>query len=370
MKLPNLVNLFKKTAADEPCLVIDLGTHAVKTLIFKPPAVGQSGISILGQASQRQGQTSLRGRQVLDLDAVLEVLDLAIEGACLQAGLTPQKTIFGVSGRWLKIQNSKVRLKRPAPQEEITQKELDFLFGKVSEKLLSEQKDLELVSQKISWLEVEGKRVDSALGLTGATLELIIHTQLAKLEDLKTLHTIANELSLKITDYYETTVAVASSLLNEYPSGMVIDVGGSVTELAIFREGKIYPNQCFNLGGKDLTKAIAESLNLPFDKAEDLKTKFLQNHLDQERAQNLREIVQSELQLWSQALQMTLSALETPKPLPDQIFLCGGVAQYEELTSLLLACPWQKTGLFTTFPKFIRLEENIGLKAMAKISED
>lgn len=368
MKLPNPLNLFKKTTADEPCLVIDLGTHSVKTLIFKPPAVGQSDISILGQASQKQGQTSLRGRQVMDLDAILETLDLAIEAVCLQAGVTPQKTIFGVSGGLLKVKNSRVRLKRPAPQEEITQKELDFLFGKVSEKLLGEQKDLELVSQKISWLEVEGKRVNSALGLTGATLELIIHTQLAKLEDLKTLKTIAGELSLKITDYYETTVAVASSLLNEYPSGIVIDVGGSVTELSIFREGKIYPNQCFNLGGKDLTRSIAENLNLPFDKAEDLKMKFLQNHLDQERAQNLREIMQSELQLWSQALQTTLSALEIPKPLPDQIFLCGGVAQYEDLTSLLLACPWQRTGLFTAFPRFIRLQEDIGLKAMARIT--
>ena len=52
---------------------------------------------------------------------------------------------------------------------------------------------------------------------------------------------------------------------------LVVDLGAGKTEINIFRGGKLRFSRCVESGGLDMTRAIAEALNIGLQEAEDTK---------------------------------------------------------------------------------------------------
>gem|GEM_PF-1566905 len=69
-------------------------------------------------------------------------------------------------------------------------------------------------------------------------------------------------------------IAVGRSLFQERgfpPLGLIIDLGGSQTSLAAYRHGQLSATRSIFYGGRDITRTLAETLNLDQDQAEALK---------------------------------------------------------------------------------------------------
>lgn len=377
MKLPIVSNLFK-TKTDEAYLGLIVGSHAVKATIFAPPSELEVTAKILGHSEQKQGITSMRGCQVLDLDALLETTDLSLEQAKIAAGIWPKKTLLGVFGGAILNLGMMVKLTRTNLEAAISQKELNFLLDKIKEKTVP-QATSEIENLKsgnlvhldtfLTRYKLDGKAIDSPLGLSGQVLEAALVHTFSDATDLKTWQIFAKELGLNLALIVDSSFLWALPLFDKLNEGVLIDIGADATAILVFKNGKLYGSQTFCLGGKTLTEEIAQKLSISFDQAEDLKLKFQAGQLDQERVTQIREVMGKILEIWVEGLEAALIKLQKKlTPVPSNFLLCGGGARLGEIKSVLLTHPWGKTINFSAFPKVENLDESTIYQGLSRIS--
>ncbi|MBM4402315.1 MAG: ethanolamine ammonia-lyase reactivating factor EutA [Candidatus Cloacimonetes bacterium] len=373
MPLPILSNLFgpKKHT---PILAIDLGTDTVKTALCE--VNGEGEVKILGRSEQKQGLTSMRGQKIADFDAVLETVNLACESAELNSNIKAKRATLGTSGLVQSV-GMTVRLKRPEPEKEINQKELSYLFQKIEEKTIVKAKESlfaaetyaadGLIGSEATRYAIDGQKTETPLGLTGSILEVsLLHNFCAK-ADLTTLQSLASSLGLEIDGINETTTAITQTLLKTNEAGILIDIGGEITEVVIFKNGKIIGNKTFSLGGRNLSLMLTQKLNSSFEQVEKLKKDLAAGFLDAERAREVREIINEHFAIWVKGLETALTEFPEVRPLPASFLVTGGGAALEEVKSVLISHPWNRVLPFSTFPKIERLKVD-PLEALARIT--
>ncbi len=354
-------------------LAIDLGTDTIKAALIQTTDEGE--IKILGRSEQRQGITSMRGQKIADFDAVLETINLAIEAVELNSQTRAKKVLLGTSGLIQSI-GVTVRLKRPEPEKQINQKELDYLFQKIEEKTIDQSRPTEadgspkadeLVGSEATRYNINGQKTETPLGLSGPILEVsIVHNFCAK-SDLTALQSLTSSLGLEIYGMNETTTAIAQTLLEENEAGILIDIGGEITEIIVFKNGKILSNKTFSLGGRNLSLMLSQKLNLSFEQVEKLKKDLSSGFLDAERAREVREIISEHFEIWVKGLETALGEFPDVRPLPALFLVTGGGAALEEVKSVLISHPWNRVLPFSSFPKIERLKAD-PLEALGKMT--
>lgn len=372
MQLPIVSKLFQPSKLTH-MLALDLGTDTIKAALIQTSEEGT--IKILGRSEQKQGLTSMRGQKIADFDAVLETTNLAVESAELNSQSRAKKVILGTSGLIQSV-GMTVRLKRPEPEKEISQKELNYLFQKIEEKTINppmadlKQKtglDYELVGSEATRYGLDGQKLVTPLSLSGTTLEVsLLHNFCAK-SDLTTLQSLASSLGLEIYGMNETATAITQTLLEGNEAGILIDIGGEITEVVIFKNGKIIGNKVFSLGGRSLSLMLSQKLNLSFEQVEKLKKDLAQGFLDAERARGVREIINEHFAVWVKGLETALGEFSEVRPLPALFLVTGGGATLEEVKSILISHPWNRVLPFSSFPKIERLKVD-SLEALGKIA--
>lgn len=66
--------------------------------------------------------------------------------------------------------------------------------------------------------------------------------------------------------------SLARALVGEDPgTHLIIDIGFHVTNLVLVREGEVHMNRTVDVGGIDVTKSIADGMNISFERAEEMK---------------------------------------------------------------------------------------------------
>jgi len=80
---------------------------------------------------------------------------------------------------------------------------------------------------------------------------------------------------LKMLSLETEAFALARSLIsNDRSTVMIVDIGSITTDICIIESGVPILNRSIDVGGLTITKAIAESLNVNFDRAEQFKRDF------------------------------------------------------------------------------------------------
>jgi type IV pilus assembly protein PilM len=108
----------------------------------------------------------------------------------------------------------------------------------------------------------------------------------------------------------------------------LIDIGAWSTTCSILEKGILKTSHSFNIAGNDLTKVIARSLNIDYNKAEEMKRKYgLLPSKELDDSQNIRKLL---IPLVGSILQETKKAfhnyyLEEGKEI-EKIVLAGGVS--------------------------------------------
>lgn len=376
MQLPIFGQLFGAESPDH-YLAIDLGTDVAKVAIFKPPSQLQAAPQTLGTGQQKHGLYAMRGNTIADFDAVLETVDLAIKEAQLHAGLRLKDVIIGLAGAAIKNIGVTVRIKRTQPEEQITDGEFSLLSEKIEAQTLPKAQEalgqlghlpqsLEQVGTYFTGYQIDGAKVDTPLQISGQTLQTQVLHAFIDTGLLKQVNQLADQLNLKVATLVDTTVSITSRYLEDYEAGIVVDLGGQVTEVVLFNQRKILGNLAFNLGSRDLTEAIQENTGETFDAAEKLKTSFIEGHLDAHRAQEVRASIKPVLDVWVDGLEVTLRQFGQ-SVLPPSLLLVGASAVMEEVKSSLVAHPWNRVLPFSEFPKIEVIGDgNIALKSLTE----
>jgi cell division protein FtsA len=343
-------------------LSLDIGTDTVRAVVTD--AQGDKG-RIIGVGKKKQKIGDMQGGVVLDIASVIANCNDAIRQAERMAGVTTEKMILGISGELVKgATNTTSYIRRDAntkidlsEMKNIVHKIQWRAFDTVRSQLAHEtgynEIDVKLVNAAIVDTRIDGYKVTNPIGFQGKEVTLSIFNAFAPLVHFGALQTIAAEIDRELlaiaAEPYALTRCISSDDNNF--GAIFIDVGAGTTDIAIVRDGSVEGTKMFTLGGKMFSKRLAQSLNISFREAEDIKIAYSNDKLERQSHRIVREAMQSDCDVWLSGVVLTLEEFDKIDVLPSKILLSGGAAHLPEIREVLETREWVKSLPFVKKPQ-------------------
>jgi cell division protein FtsA len=90
----------------------------------------------------------------------------------------------------------------------------------------------------------------------------------------------------------------------------------------------------FALGGRAFTKSLADRLDLPFARAEEIKIDFAKGAPVEQQAE-IELIISEDVAVWAAGVELVLEEFAKEGQLPGRIYLCGGGSRLPHLQAAL-----------------------------------
>ena len=345
-------------------LGLDIGTEYVKAVLAKPDKKGNLAVLGVGKAKQQEG--SMIAGAIADIPAVVAVCEKAIYEVEQEAGERAEITVVGIAGELIKGNTTTVRYSRQNPNKPITESEMNEIIKKVQEKsgdvarktialeTGNENVEVRLINSAIVSLTIDGYKIMNPVGFKGSDVVIQFYTAFAPLIHVAAIEKVCAELNLDLLTVAVEPFAVCRACLGDAPdsnfSGIVIDIGGGTTDLAVIDDGGVEGTKMFSIGGRSFTHQVAESLGVDFTTAEQHKLDYDTTKLDDRIKAKVEAALSRNLSVWLTGVEVALEEFENVGSLPRSIALCGGGAGLSLIQETLAISDWYTSLPFSRRP--------------------
>jgi len=329
------------------CTALDIGTEFAKALVFE---IDDGGVgTVRGVGRKRQGLAHMQSGTVTDINAVVDNCSVALQEAEEMAGFRPTQVVIGIAGELVKGFTTTHTQERKRADTPVTDAELQKLIDGVQREALREAEraitwetglthvDVRLVHAAVTGAQIDGYPVTNPVGFRGRNVKISVFNAFAPLVHLGALQSVAEQLELDLIEIVAEPYAVARVLASDQvlqSGALFIDIGGGTTDVALVRHGGIEGTRMFALGGRAFTKSIADRMDLPFPRAEEMKVDYARGLLTEKRT-DVARIVADDVAIWSAGVELVLEELASGDLLPGRVYLCGGGSHLPEVGSVL-----------------------------------
>lgn len=345
-------------------LALDIGTEFVKAVLAKPAKKGDLEILGVGKAKQQEG--NMHAGAVADIPAVVGVCEEALSIAEEEAGERANITVVGIAGELVKGNTTTVRYARQNPNKPITENEMNEIIKKVQEKSGEVAKntialetgndnvEIRLINSAIVSLTIDGYKIMNPVGFKGSEVVIQFYTAFAPLIHVAAIEKVCAELNLDLLTVAVEPFAVCRACLGDDPdsnfSGVVMDIGGGTTDIAVVDDGGVEGTKMFSIGGNSFTHQIAESLGVDRETAEKYKLNFDTGVLDDRIKAKVEAAISRNISVWLTGVEVALEEFDNIGSLPRSILLCGGGASLSLIQETLAVSDWYKDLPFVRRP--------------------
>lgn len=354
---------------------LDIGTEFVKALVFK---IGEGGKAhIVGAGRQRQRLGDMQGGTVTDIGGVVENCAKALDQAEEMAGAVADSCVIGIAGELVKGVTTTVHYERLKPNLKIDYNELKNIVNKIQNRVFDEVRkqlawetgheeiDVKLVNASVVDVKIDGYRVTNPIGFQGKEVTVGVFNAFAPMVHLGALQSVAADLDLDLITIAAEPYAVARSMgqneAGEF-NAIFIDIGGGTTDIAVVTNGGLEGTKMFAIGGRSYTKRLAQVLNVPFSRAEEIKIAYSKDLLKEKSKQIVRDALYADANVWRSGVELALSEFSCDL-LPSRILLCGGGSALPEIKEVLTDTDWYKGLPFAKKPQvhFIKPKDVVNI---------
>lgn len=344
-------------------LGLDIGTEFVKAVLAKPAKNG--ALEILGAGKAKQQSGSMYAGAIADIPAVVATCEKALVKVEEEAGERAEATVVGVAGELIKGNTTSVHYTRENPNRPISEAEMTEILKKVQAKAGAVAKkavevetgnknvEVRLINSAIISLTIDGYKIVNPVGFKGSDVSILVYTAFAPMIHVAAIEKVCAELNLDLltvaVEPFAVCRAVLGDDLNSNFSGIVIDVGGGTTDLAIIDDGGIEGTKMFNVGGRSFTHQIEESLGVDFETAENYKLAFDTGDLDDRVKAKVETALSRNLSVWLAGVEIAIEEFGDTS-LPRNVMLCGGGASLSLLQETLAVSDWYEALPFPRRP--------------------
>lgn len=376
-----------KLKSNDTILALDIGTEFVKAVIAKQDS--DKNLSIIGAGKARQSEGNMYAGAIADIPGVVSICEKAVAAAEKLAEVSSKTTVVGIAGELIKGNTSTVRYRRKNGNKPLSEQEMALIIKQVQEhagtkarKEIADETnnpdaEVRLINSAIVSISIDGYKISNPIGFKGTDVVIQFYTAFAPLIHISAIEKVCAELNLDLLAVAVEPFAVCRACLgNDVESkfsGIVMDIGGGTTDIAVVDDGGVEGTKMFGVGGRSFTHQIAEILNVDFDTAEKYK---LSIHNPAKVPADMRDAmmlsVQRNLAVWLSGVQITLEEFHDTEMLPNKILLCGGGAELTELRDVLAGTDWFKGLPFSRRPvvHLIESTEIPGIKNLTKVKLD
>ena len=378
----------KRSSSDAERLMIglDIGTEFVKALIARVD--DNNELEIIGVGRAHQSQTDMQAGAIADIAAVVANCDQALAQAEQQAGTSGRSAVVGIAGELVKGSTINVRVTRKDPQKEIDVAEIDRIFTLVQQKAHDKAKKqlaidtggkdiaLKLVNSALIAIEIDGYSVTNPIGFQGKDVHVQLYTAFAPMVHIGAIERVAEQLDLDLITVAAEPFAVARSVIGDDPnadiSGVLIDVGGGTTDIAVVNEGGVEGTVMYGIGGRSFTKSVERDFGIGFEQAEALKLGLTDGKTPANKRAAVETALIKTLSVWSSGISLALDEFTRLDHLPNRILLCGGGSSLQLLRDELSEGAWYKDLPFTKKPnvQFIAPAQVAGIRDTTNLVKD
>ncbi|MCY4623978.1 MAG: cell division protein FtsA [Chloroflexi bacterium] len=265
-------------AKDVTIAVIDAGTSKVLTLIGRHNGMDRAEVLGAGLAPT----AGIRKGVVVDAGAARESIRESMEDARIAAGVLAPSAFIIVSSGHLEAHSCWSTLHSMGQDAAITEAELDRAVDAARpEGLSSRQEVLHKLPRSFAVDGLKGLR--NPIGMHALRIDVETVCVTAEAASINALVSAVESARVRVDGIVAGPVATAEGVLS--PDDMergvaLMDIGGGVTTVAVFRNGALWNAGVLPLGGNQFTTDLSLALNIAPETAEDLKVRYGQAALD------------------------------------------------------------------------------------------
>ena len=394
----------KKYDSDDVILGLDIGTEYVKAVIGAKRKDGTLEVIGVGKAHQSMG--NMYAGAIADIPAVISVCEKALNKAEEQAGVVSKLAVVGIAGELIKGNTNTVRYRRKNGNKPISETEMELIIKKVQDSagekarkevaLETDNPDVQvrLINSAIVSLTIDGYKVSNPIGFKGSELVIQFYTAFAPLVHISAIEKVCAELNLDLLAVAVEPFAVCRACLGDDLdsnfSGIVMDIGGGTTDIAVVDDGGVEGTKMFGIGGRSFSHQIANKLGVDFDTAESLKLNLdrdllsdpeiatiadavsaneVAEYLDNDsRREKIEAAIDTNIDVWLSGIEIALEEFSNIEMLPSKILLCGGGAGLMRLQEALATKNWWNELPFARRP-VVHILDDIDIPGIENVTD-
>jgi cell division protein FtsA len=214
--------------------------------------------------------------------------------------------------------------------------------------------EVRLINSAIVSLTIDGYKISNPIGFKGSDIIIQFYTAFAPLIHVAAIEKVCAELNLDLLTVAVEPFAVCRACLgndlDSSYSGIVMDIGGGTTDVAVIEDGGVEGTKMFSIGGRSFTHQIEEVLGVDFDTAEQYKLDYDSGKLDDRLKARVETALSRNLSVWLTGVEVALEEFDSLGSLPRNIMLCGGGAGLSLLQEQLAISDWYTNLPFSRRP--------------------
>ena len=245
---------------------LDIGTAKVMVVVAEVLAGGELKLAGLGIAPS----TGLKRGVVVNIDATVQSIQLALKEAELMADCKITRVYTGITGSHIRGINSSgmVAIK----DREVTQADVARVVE--TAKAINISTDQRLLLVEPQEFIIDAQDVREPIGMSGIRLEAKVHIVTGAQSAAENIIKCVRRCGLEVEQLMLNGLASSLSVLtdDERELGVaLVDIGACTTDVAIFTNGAIRHTSVIPIAGDLITSDIAMALRTPTKDAEDIK---------------------------------------------------------------------------------------------------
>lgn len=258
-KMDELAQIYKEQKdaeaqnnSEDTILALDIGTENVKAVIARQNKTGE--LDIIGIGRARQASTNMYAGAIADIPAVVEVCERALSQAEKMSGTTSKLTVVGIAGELIKGNTSTVRYRRKNGNKPLSEQEMALIIKRVQDRAGEQARqaiadetnnpdvEIRLINSAIVSISIDGYKISNPIGFKGTDVVIQFYTAFAPLVHISAIEKVCAELSLELLAVAVEPFAVCRACLGDALdsnfSGIVMDIGGGTTDIAVVSGGR------------------------------------------------------------------------------------------------------------------------------------
>lgn len=334
--------------------VLDLGSSKTTCLAAAPDE--NNGIRVEGLAeSESRG---IKRGLIVDMDEAAKSIDNAIRRVQQEIGQEIPGVVVGVSGAHVEGMNAQGFVPIYPRSRVITREDVLQVINHSRQVVMPP--DREMIQALPREFRIDGQKgILKPIGMTGSKLECITYMVSGQATHLQNIEKVIGMTGHRVDQMVLQPLASGLGALTQEQielGAAIVDIGGGVTEIAVFGGGSVAFSASIPIGGSLVTSDISKLLKTSIEEAERLKTLY--------GAAEARNIAEKE------TVDVNQIGQSTPRALQRKV-LCEIIESRMRELALMVKQQIEKSGMYGVLPGGVVLTGGgAALEGTQKLFED
>lgn len=257
---------------EEYIIGLDIGTTKISAVI----GVSTDGINFTVLGRGIAPSSGMKKGVKVDIDTTANAIKSAIDQAEESSGVEIYSVYASISGMNVDLETYQNSIEISDESREITSKDVEKVLSFISKvRIPDDRKIIDIIPRQYI---VDGyDEIHDPVGMVGKKLEVEVDVVFGRITSVQNYVKSIEKAGLEFEGFLIETIATSESILTKEEKEMntlLLDIGGNITDISIYKGGKIEVYHSIPVGGEHITNDISIGLKVSYLEAEKTKRHY------------------------------------------------------------------------------------------------